>query len=1691
MNEPTQPRKKSLLRRFLKYALYTFLGLLILVGLAIALLHTSPGQDFITGVVEDKLGQKVNGKVTIDAVEFALFGDIALRGLTIQDESGADAIGLDDLEVALDWGSLFDDEIVIDVFRIAGVQVQLLELEPGKTNLTNLFKPNEDKLEFALAIKDLDISGIDVTVDKLDGTHIALTDLALKGALSVALPTANLDVDLQKIALGLDAKLPDGKHITLAKLETALRVKAGGGDLDAALSAFDANVTVQLPDADKPIHTKLSLAVAKANIANGHVAAELSGLTVAAFSMKSFQVEGALPKDGVIKGEQRMVLDGLAIHAKALNSLLGRDLLATDVTVDVSLMGPPNALALTGNVGTDGGDLALTGLWDITKLERPAYSLHLEGKEIRTEDLVAMAIPKIHSSLALDIVGAGATKEDIEADLTLVVGPTEINVIPIEGLTLVARIDRGHLTIKKFLLELFEHELNVDGVADSIEQSAALNIRTSLDIAGALERVRAAGLPVPENLPFSFGTLDIDLAVSAKAKDPNAPPPETADSIIPAELAAKLPVSQAAIKGTLALNQLVAGKLSIGSLTTALDLSLEGTIPKGTIGFSIANLENGDLKFKTVDGSLALDGDTLTVDIIGDDGQGPAVELNANARLDKERQEIVIDLQRLKLRRGSASTELVDPVTLRLPASKIIGPTDLSIPQITLALAGGTVGVGGQFKIAPKANGEEGYDLQYMDASINLSGVRLEKAAALAGKSIPVSGSISGRVDLLGTPQDPKVGVNLDIKAKLRDRKSGVSAADSIDLRVTGNVERKRLQLDTRLANANDPSHPFLTLDVSAPLTTGETPGLASSGTLQVSADLPRTRLRALTSIIPSSMIPEKVDLDSAVELHADLSGSPSRPEGTFSLDVAGPLAGAFVESFGSTEQHVALSGKLSAENHKTRLEADLEVWHDSKAGRTLKADVGVLFARSPLLTKKPQISSWTAVLDVGPLILGDLPLPAGAPKVGGTLELNADLRGDLSDVLGTIDLSAQKISLPDKPLADLGAHLNLQDEALGANVDLALGGRDVGAVSLDMVRLAGELGLGGKGLLSRVKKKEQFRADLDRAKLAFTLELPRHTLKELASLAPGLDKFPGSLGGQFQVGGVVKEPTLLGGLTYEGFTALDGDPGQVAVLIDAGLETIGLDVALGAHSSSDVAPVGISVDLNRRSLLTALTGTGEGFDVTLSTHASKVPLKRLVPNFALDTGVLEADGNLNLDLGGTLAMLMVESELDGSRKPKLADARFSGGIGLQDGVIGLPGTGRSFHDVQFVLKALPTAIALERLEVHETDLQQSDRFIKASGEVELDGLEPGKAALSLELDEWLAIGPAKAPDGVVSAKAAVDADLTQPIKLVNVTFDSLTFEKPDRYERGHAILAIGETDIVWLDEVNVRVGQLPTSEPVVATAAPAEAAPAAPSTGGAEIHLLFPNRIHLIAGPFNMWAIGQVDIDVKEKLKVNGELVMQEGTMQFLGNYFELDHGSVLFNEKYPAGGFEFYLKHAPGQEALRDLSLAQGDESVLYFHGPITANELDLSGFSGPNIVDVMALDNSGTTRWTSGPALPAAETVQHLNTDRPLVQTFVMTNLPHLMFLDRAKVWADPYVTPDSYSHTENFEGEVYSDDGTTRVRTVARPRQAGRSRAELQFDWLFGGNDRNIVGFGPRLGSRGAAGLELFWEWASEQ
>jgi len=233
------------------------------------------------------------------------------------------------------------------------------------------------------------------------------------------------------------------------------------------------------------------------------------------------------------------------------------------------------------------------------------------------------------------------------------------------------------------------------------------------------------------------------------------------------------------------------------------------------------------------------------------------------------------------------------------------------------------------------------------------------------------------------------------------------------------------------------------------------------------------------------------------------------------------------------------------------------------------------------------------------------------------------------------------------------------------------------------------------------------------------------------------------------------------------------------------------------------------------------------------------------------------------------------------------------------------------------------------------------------------------------------------------------------------------------------------------------------------------------------------------------------VDIDVKEKLKVNGELVMQEGTMQFLGNYFELDHGSVLFNEKYPAGGFEFYLKHAPGQEALRDVSLAQGDESVLYFHGPITANELDLSGFSGPNIVDVMALDNSGTTRWTSGPALPAAETVQHLNTDRPLVQTFVMTNLPHLMFLDRAKVWADPYVTPDSYSHTENFEGEVYSDDGTTRVRTVARPRQAGRSRAELQFDWLFGGNDRNIVGFGPRLGSRGAAGLELFWEWASEQ
>jgi hypothetical protein len=107
-----------------------------------------------------------------------------------------------------------------------------------------------------------------------------------------------------------------------------------------------------------------------------------------------------------------------------------------------------------------------------------------------------------------------------------------------------------------------------------------------------------------------------------------------------------------------------------------------------------------------------------------------------------------------------------------------------------------------------------------------------------------------------------------------------------------------------------------------------------------------------------------------------------------------------------------------------------------------------------------------------------------------------------------------------------------------------------------------------------------------------------------------------------------------------------------------------------------------------------------------------------------------------------------------------------------------------------------------------------------------------------------------------------------------------------------------------------------------------------------------------------------------------------------------------------------------------------------------------------------------------------------------DQLFVLTFMATNLPHLLFLDRIQAWADATEPTGGYGQIRDLEAEKYSKDEGARVRAVVRPPQLGRSNAELQLDRVFVHHDRGVFGIGLRAGDRLGGGAAVFVEWSSE-
>lgn len=1084
-----------------------------------------------------------------------------------------------------------------------------------------------------------------------------------------------------------------------------------------------------------------------------------------------------------------------------------------------------------------------------------------------------------------------------------------------------------------------------------------------------------------------------------------------------------------------------------------------------------------------------------------------------------------VAVERLR-RAGIPVRATIPPGTGRLREGDLVlsvegdieGVLQADVKTKRIAFAGGSVAITAHADLTRKAPGQAGPAFEPSAATgvVTLEGLDLEALAAMRGVALPgFGGTLGGRVEMGGTPADPRVDYALAVRARSKAVLGGFfSPTLAVDLR--GKADKKHLDAELKAERLGSPALTLITASVNAPLLfEGTRRGLAPDGPLRITLDVPRRPLTDFIALLPKPIAVVLSGFEGEIAAHADVSGTPGRPAGVFDIDVAaGLIAGAV--------QRLHLEGKLAppeGDARKPVLTAGASLWLDRRRTTTLTVDARAELSGPPLASGQRGVD-WVATIDLPSLPLSELPLPADKLQgLEGTALAHADLHGNTRDLFGEATITLRDASRGESGPG--GARLAITIGPKETAIDLGVAWKETEAL-----RASGTIGAAGTGLIAAIREKQ-----LGDAPVNVTITIPRREVAELLRprmaptgivstitdalllRRPWWELLPGSVSGGAAIGGTLGTPTLESAMVYDGFTTIGQGPGRAALAVNATPETITASIALGSPSGAGAgqggqppgaAPVVIDASLPR----SAIAGyrTGGLLPIAVRARAADVDIRTLAPAFALDGKGFEVGGRLRWAMDGAVALASTPTG------PVIAEGVMDGSLAIEKGRMTLPRSRRVYEDIELRLASDAAALRIESLSLRESDLEKPRRTLGASGRLAWTNLRPDGLTLDLKAADWLIfgtdkLGPADAPRGSVTLDIGVSATLGGPVKVVDADVRSLELLVPERFARAHQPEAVSLGDVIYLDEVGGAPGKLPVPEEVAQNkpgAAPeAKAPPANPDTNqdasaasGFDIHVRVPRRAHLLQAPLNLWVQGEVNASIRPgKKTIHGRLSAVDGELVLVGKKHRLDHGAIVFGEANPTGLLDLHFVRDLPPATLRDISqVSAGGGSVrVDMVGAIgKPPKVTLSGAGNASLFDILAVHNAGRTRYYAEPDMPAGATAQIPQYSDLLVLTYMGINLPHLLFLDRLNAWADPYDDSTSYGRIQHLEAETHVGGGDFRVRAVARPPAAGQSDAELHYDWLITNpapTTGPVFGLGLRAGSRLGGGPGVFFEWSS--
>jgi hypothetical protein len=561
------------------------------------------------------------------------------------------------------------------------------------------------------------------------------------------------------------------------------------------------------------------------------------------------------------------------------------------------------------------------------------------------------------------------------------------------------------------------------------------------------------------------------------------------------------------------------------------------------------------------------------------------------------------------------------------------------------------------------------------------------------------------------------------------------------------------------------------------------------------------------------------------------------------------------------------------------------------------------------------------------------------------------------------------------------------------------------------------------------------------------TIDVPD---RPLASLREKLAKFGGNVGGKIVVRGPVKTPSIDANLAWHDYQTAAGTQGETKI-----------------HASGTPNALEATIDQGGVQIVANVDRAPTRIAIKSQMRASQTPLLPLLPA-SLGAKLAAADvGKLDWNMTGDVVLVKTAGKL------AVDSLALAGTLDVTGASIAIPKSKRRYEDIALHVRAEPAGVRIEKLELHE-----GKRELAISGLLTLDKTKPKHVDLSLTAKDWLVFGSDKlgmpdAPRGTASFDIAAAVDLTQPVIGVDATVKRLDLDSPDRLERGHYFeKASVSGDVIFVDGP-AKAGKLPY-KPIVA-AAPKHRRPI-------DVRVHIPNPIRVQQVPLDVMAKGELAITVRDEgVQTRGTLALTGGELDLFGYKHALVSGSVAFTDEHPKGWMDLVFERELPDYAKRALSSSAGGARIS-LHGVPNQQKTVLSGSANGAMLEVMSMYNAGRPMNLAEPGRPASSQVTLPRGDQLFVLTFMASNLPHLLFLDRVNAWSEqqPYIT--------NVEAEKYTEH--SRIRAVVRPPTPGRSENELQYDRLLINSDRGAVGVGVRAGDRVGGGVGLFWEWSSK-